>query len=657
VREKDPTMSAFRALTRWIPPRAPAFALALAIAVAPSPPAALAQPSTSGEAEAPPAPDELATVTVEAPAAIAAGAQDVLKVRAVIRDGWHVNANPPTLDYLVPTSVTLEVPAGLAKLAPRYPRGVTRRFAFAEEPLSVYEGTVTIEVPLAAAAGTASGTYEVKGTLRYQACNDQLCLAPVSKPFTATVTVTEGRPGAPDAAAPPAGTEAPGAGPAADSAAATPPPGAGDGRFQTGPPAGSPDGAGAAPVAENPIARLFREHGLLAFFSIFLLGLGLNLTPCVYPMMSVTLALFGAREEQRLLKRLPAALVYMMGIAITYSALGVVAAFTGTLFGAALQSPLVLIGIGVILGAMALSMFGLFEIQLPSSLLTRLSGSSATGLVGVFLSGVMVGLFAAPCVGPPIVALLAVVAQSGNPWFGFLSFFVLSIGLGLPYLILGTYTGLLQKLPRSGTWMVWVKKLFGVLLLAVALFYLSLAVKPGWSPWVVPAALIAGGLYLGFFAREAGTPRGFAWLQRAVGAAAILLGAWFIATAPRQAVAWETFTPERLAQAQAAGRPAILDFYADWCVPCHELDRATFTDPEVRRLAGRFAVFKVDLTQFDSPQAEALRRRFTVEGVPTVLFLDAGGNEVADTRVVGFLGPRPFAERVQKALAAGDPAR
>ena len=645
-------MSVLRVPSRWM--LIAATALVLATVAAAPPPPALAQELGAGAGAAPPAPGELATVAAEAPAAVPAGGQGVIRVRAVIRDGWHVNANPPTLDYLVPTSVRLEAPAGLAALAPRYPAGVTRRFAFAEEALSVYEGTVTVEVPVAVAAGTAPGAYEVKGTLRYQACNDELCLAPVGKPFTATVTVVA-VPGE-AAAPPPPGETAPTVAPEAGAT----PPAAGDGRVETGPPggdAGAGGAAGADAEADNAVARTFRVHGLLAFFSIFLLGLGLNLTPCVYPMMSVTLALFGAREEKRLVKRLPAALVYMMGIAITYSALGLVAALTGTLFGAALQSPLVLAGIGVILAAMALSMFGLFEIQLPSSLLTRLSGGGATGLVGVFFSGVMVGLFAAPCVGPPIVALLAVVAQSGNPWFGFFSFFVLSLGLGLPYLVLGTYTGLLQKLPRSGTWMVWVKKVFGVLLLSVALFYLVLAVMPRWSAWVVPAALIAGGLYLGFFAREAGTPRRFAWLQRAVGAGAILLGVWFVATTPQQAIAWEPFTPEALARAQAAGRPVLLDFTADWCVPCHEMDRATFADPEVRRLAGRFAALQVDLTQSDSPAAMALTRRFGVAGPPTVLFLDATGAEIPGTRVVGFLGPRPFAERVQKALAAASPDR
>jgi thiol:disulfide interchange protein DsbD len=415
------------------------------------------------------------------------------------------------------------------------------------------------------------------------------------------------------------------------------------------PGAPAPAAPTAAAAAANPIRKLFDERGLLAFFGIFLLGLGLNLTPCVYPMMSVTLALFGAREERRLLARVPAALVYMVGIAITYSLLGVVAAMTGTLFGAALQSPIVLVAIAVVLAAMALSMFGLYEIQVPSGLLTRLSTSSATGLVGVFLSGVMVGLFAAPCVGPPIVALLAVVAQSGKPWFGFAAFFVLSIGLGLPYLVLGTFTGLLQALPRSGAWMVWVKEVFGVLLLAVALFYLSLAVEPGVSGWIVPAALVLGGAYLGFLVRGEGAAPAFRWVQRGLGMAAIAGGVWMAVTTPTQGIRWEPYTEARLTHAVAAGQPVLLDFYADWCVSCKEMERFTFTDPAVRARMSRMLLLKADVTA-NTPEDAALLGRFGLFGPPGTIFFDGRGRELPGLRVIGFEPADRFAGSLDAVL-------
>ena len=605
-------------------------ALALVAALA-FPSAAQLEDSSSAQAP-PPAPEDLVTLTVDAPAHAAPGEAVSIVVHATVRAGWHVNANPASADYMVPTEVKLTLPPGFSPRPVRYPAGEEHRFAFQpDQALSVYQGAMKIEVPFRVAP-TAAGAQVIRGVLRYQACNDELCLAPASKPFEARIQVSGAAVAAPtnEAPEPPATTATPTAKP----------------------------GPVTAVGGVNPIQRLFDEHGLLAFFSIFLLGLGLNLTPCVYPMMSVTLALFGAREEKRLAARVPAAIVYMLGIALTYSVLGVVAAFTGTLFGAALQSPWVLVSIAAILAVMALSMFGLFELQVPSSVLGRLSGNSATGLAGVFFSGLLVGLFAAPCVGPPIVALLAVVAQSGKPWFGFLAFFVLSIGLGLPYLILGTYTGLLQRLPRSGTWMVWVKKVFGILLFAVALFYLSLVLRPAWSAWVAPAALVIGGLYLGFLEHSARASAGFTRFQRVAGALAVGLGVWLAVSMPTKSVEWAPFTGERLTQATSQGKPVVLDFYADWCIPCHELDRSTFTHPEVQRVLARFVPLKVDLTNDKVEEVQALRARFNVNGVPTVLFLTPEGDEVPETRIVGFLPPRDFAARAEQALgAAGVAAR
>jgi thiol:disulfide interchange protein DsbD len=588
-------------------------------------------PADSAQGQAsPPAPADLVTLTVDAPASARPGQSVTATIHAQIRSGWHVNANPPSADYMVPTEVKLTLPSGYASRPTIYPKGEQHHFAFADAPLSVYQGAVAIRVPFGVAA-SAQGAQVIKGVFRFQACNDELCLAPASKPFEIHLAVA----GKVAAAAP-------------TTQAAEPPAPNGTGALQPAPaltPVRAVDTA-------NPIQRAFDEHGLLAYFLIFLFGLSLNLTPCVYPMMSVTLALFGSREEKRLAARVPAALVYMLGIALTYSVLGVVAAFTGKLFGAALQNPLVDLAIAAVLAVMALSLFGLFELQLPSSMLTRLSGNSVSGLAGVFFAGLLVGVFAAPCTGPTTVALLAVVAQSGKPWFGFLVFFVLSLGLGVPYLILGTYTGLLQRLPRSGMWMVWVKKAFGILLLAVALFYVSLVVKPAWSGWVTPVALLLGGIYLGFLEHSARGAPAFTRFQRSAGTLALAIGVWLFVSTPTRGVEWSPYTAARLAQAERDGRPVVLDFYADWCIPCHELDRSTFTHPKVRQALSRFVAMKVDLTTDKVAEVQELRTRFAVNGVPTVLFLTPEGDEVPGTRVVGFLSPSDFAARAERALGA-----
>jgi thiol:disulfide interchange protein DsbD len=338
-------------------------------------------------------------------------------------------------------------------------------------------------------------------------------------------------------------------------------------------------------------------------------------------------------------------------MALMYSVLGLVAAFTGGLFGAFLQSPLVLIGIGVLMIALALSMFGLYELQPPSWLLSKLGGSDTTSAVGVFLSGLVVGVFAAPCIGPPVVALLAVVGAKADPWFGFTSFFTLAMGLGFPYLLLGTFSNLLQSMPRSGEWMVWVKKLFGVILVGVGLFYALLALAPRWATTVIPVTLALGGLYLGFFEKSAAKRAGFTWLKRAVGVAGLVGAALLFQAQQREGIAFQDATTATLEAAIASGRPVMVDFSADWCVPCHELEDATFTDRRVRDAARDFHTFKVNLTRYDSPEADAWRKKYGIRGVPTVVFLAAGGEEVREARVEGFLPADRFIERMQLAAS------
>src|SRR5699024_10672922 len=315
------------------------------------------------------------------------------------------------------------------------------------------------------------------------------------------------------------------------------------------------------------------------FFSIFLIGLALNLTPCVYPMMSVTVSLFGGNESKSSVSTASTfskALVYVLGIVFMFSALGVMAAFTGELFGSWLQSPWVLAGIGILIFLLSLSMFGLYELQPPAWMMQKLGKTQQTsGYIGHFLSGLLVGVFAAPCIGPPIIALLDFVGAQGSPVFGFFAFFVMALGLGLAYLILGTFSGLLTKMPKSGVWMIWVKQVFGVVLIGVALFYLALAFAPAYSMYVVLATVIVGGIYLGFIERSGNEKGGFRWLKYATGAGALILGFMLFQNLQKEEVQWQKYDASLLEQ---TNKPVMLDFYADWCIPCIELDRKTFTD-------------------------------------------------------------------------------
>ncbi len=612
--------------------------------------------------DAPPKASELVRFTAPAPVALTAGGAASAKLEFHVPAPWHVNAHKPNEDFLVPTVLTLSPAAGVTAGPASYPAAKQVKLSFSETPLAVYEDAFTITVPLRATATAAPGAHTLRGTLRFQSCNDQVCLPPATIPVVVAVNVAAGAAPATTPAAPAtaAATTTP-AGPSGDAVPAR------EGIVQAAPPAPAP--------SSNLVTRWFTERGsLLAFVLIFLMGLALNLTPCVYPMMGVTISLFGGgmaggpglgggamggAAAGGGLRALPRAIVYVLGIALMYSTLGVIAALTGGLFGGWLANPFVLGGIGLLLLAMALSMFGLYELQAPSGLLSKLGGAAGASLFGTFLAGLMVGVFAAPCVGPPIIALLAYVGAKGDPWFGFWAFFVLSLGLGLPYLVLGISTGLLSRLPRSGAWMDWVKHALGVVLLAVAAFYLCTAIAPRQVAWVPVLALGLGGLYLGFLeptGRDRPAFRRFKW---AVGVAGIAAAAIVAFESPEIAaqrasgttVAWQAFDEAALAQAKASGQPVVLEFSAEWCVPCHELENTTFADAGVVRALAPFARLKVDLTRFDSPASLALRKRFDIQGVPTIVFLGGDGREVAEARSVGFVSAEAF--RAHAELARG----
>jgi thiol:disulfide interchange protein DsbD len=322
------------------------------------------------------------------------------------------------------------------------------------------------------------------------------------------------------------------------------------------------------------------------------------------------------------------------------------------LFGGLLQNPLVLVGLGVLFIALSLSMFGLYDLQPPPALMSRLGGTAATGVLGVFVSGLVVGVFAAPCAGPPVVALLAVVGAKGDPWFGFNSFFVLSMGLGAPYLLLATFSNLIQSLPRSGEWMNWVKKVFGVVMAALGVFYALLALAPGWALWVPAAALILGGAYLGFLEKSDDQKTTFRWIKRLSGSVAAISGAVIVITtpSPSEGIVFEDFSPAGFQAALASGQPVMLDFTAKWCVPCHELERFTFTDKRVRERARAFRALRVDLTSYQSPESERWRREYAINSVPTIVFIKPESGEVKAARVEGFLPPEMFLERMTLVL-------
>jgi thiol:disulfide interchange protein DsbD len=557
-----------------------------------------AQPADSKS----PAPGTIVTVAPSFETHAAGGA--VLRLQATILPGWHVNSHRPSEDYLIATAARLEPVAGATFGEARYPAGVQKKFGFSESPLSVYEGTFAIEVPVLWDPSRPPAA--ISGKIEYQACNETRCLAPASVSFRAEVSAAGG------------GAQAAGS--------AVPLPKAG------APSRRGPSAAGAS----RDFGDMLERHGmLLVLLSIFVGGLALNLTPCVYPVIPLTLGYFGGQAEGSKGRQFGLAGLYVLGMATMYSVLGVGAALSGRLFGSLLQNPWVLGAIAAALVAMALSMFGVWEIRMPTSLTSR-AGARAGG-AGAFGMGLFVGVVAAPCIGGFIVGLLAFVAARQDPFLGFLFFFTLSLGLGLPYLFLAAYSGRLSRLPRAGEWMNGVKKVFGWVLLAMAAYFLRSVIPPPAGRWLLPAVLAVGAVAI-LVSRL-----GLKWPVRA-GAAALLV-AIAIFFVPHELKGWQPYAPE----AVGAGRPVIIDFSAEWCLPCLELEKRTFADGRVREALGRRALLKADMTKISSPESMALAEKYGILGVPTVIFLDAAGKERQDLRLVGFEDPEKFLERLSQA--------
>ncbi|MFA5159012.1 MAG: cytochrome c biogenesis protein CcdA [Candidatus Omnitrophota bacterium] len=382
------------------------------------------------------------------------------------------------------------------------------------------------------------------------------------------------------------------------------------------------------------------------FISVFFLGLGLNLTPCVYPMLSITVSLFRGSKHEPRGRAFMKALAYVLGMVIMYSVLGLAAAMTGSFFGEWLQNFWVQLTTGILVAGLALSMLGLYQFRLPSWLMPSYQGSAKGALFSFFVSGLLVGIIAAPCMGPAVLALLTFVSVQQDMIFGFSIFFVMALGLGFPYLVLGTYSGLLSKLPKSGVWLVWFERLMGVVLLTFGIFYIAIAYKWPFVKWIVPGAFVAGGLYLGWIERSARLAKRFFAFQWILGALAVAIGLFFFFT-PKSEIVWEKYHAGILEEARASGQSVILDFYADWCIPCHELDQFTYSDPRVVKTLQHFRKIKVNATSADRDEIREAIRRFDIFGVPTIIFLDEKGLEVPSLRMNGFVAPEEFINYVR----------
>jgi thiol:disulfide interchange protein DsbD len=400
----------------------------------------------------------------------------------------------------------------------------------------------------------------------------------------------------------------------------------------------------AAALAKGPLYA-----GLAAFASGFLV----SLTPCVYPMVAVTVSVFGARQASSRAEGAMLSAAFVAGIIAMFVPLGVVAGLTGSLAGAVLQSAWVVGGISALFLVMAAAMFGAFELDIPSSLKNRLAQIGGTGYLGAFLLGLACGPIAAPCTGPFLTGILAFITKTQSAGLGAAAMAAFALGLGVPFFVVGTFA---VQLPKSGGWMVHVKSVLGVILIIVALYFLNNAFgifahvaspSPTFLKITAGAALLGlaiGAIHKTFDGTAMDKARkGAGVALTSFGAALFIIGV----TMPAHALVWQHI-PATAAreQAKSAQRPLIIDFGAQWCGACKELDKLTFSQESVQREAGRFLAVKVDATNDDDPNVEAAMNAFSVKGLPTVVIFDSKGAEAA--RYTDFVEAEKFLSTLKK---------
>ena len=503
--------------------------------------------------------------------------------------------------------------AGATVGAPQIPAGKVKFDETFQKNVETYRHTITILIPV-----TASGPFTLTAT--GQGCSDKgLCYAPMESPVRLSASAGMSTPSASTSIAPAAPAAAP-----------------------------SPSGA---------IAQVLGGGKLLAIIPAFLLlGLGLAFTPCVLPMVPILSSIIvGEGAGVRRGRGLILSLAYSFGMAVVYTALGVAAGLAGEGLSAALQNPWVLGTFGLLIVAMALSMFGVYQLQLPGALQSRLadaSGRRSSGkLAGVFAMGAISALIVGPCVAAPLAGALVYISQTRDVFLGGAALFAMAIGMSIPLLLVGVSAGSL--LPRAGRWMESVKQFFGVLMLAMAIWLVSPVLPPVLQMLLWSALLIGYGVFLMRGQRRV-------W-PLVAGLASVALGAvelGGVVTGGRDALAplahlsanpqhglrftrVKTVADLDAALAANAGKTALLDFYADWCVSCKEMEKLTFVDPRVKARLTDTLLLQVDVTANDAFD-KAMLKRFGLFGPPGIILFDRSGRELPDSRVIGYQNADTF---------------
>lgn len=417
-------------------------------------------------------------------------------------------------------------------------------------------------------------------------------------------------------------------------------------------------------TSDNPFANKSLFGALVL---AFIAGIGISFTPCIYPMIPITVAIIGGQETQKPLRGFYLSLVYVLGIAVVYSALGVAAASTGSLFGSAVNSPWVVGFVATVFIALAFSMFGVFELKLPTSLAERFGKKKGAGILGIFFMGLVSGTVASPCVGPILVSLLVYIASTGSKILGFWLLFVFAWGMGLLLIAVGTFSGALKVLPRSGVWMVMIKKILGILLMGAALYYLKAIIPEKIFIITLGIFLITVGIFSGGLDRLVSESAVLLRVKKSFGILCIIFGIYFlvgtlllkglilspialipgtigekVVTNKSGGIEWIFSESQGLNMAKGEDKPVMIDFWAEWCSVCKKLEKKTLSDTDVVEESKRFVSIKIDCTDVDDKNIKKLWKKYGIVGLPTIIFIDKSGKVVQNSTINGFIGPPEF---------------
>ncbi len=553
------------------------------------------------------------------------GSQFQIAIVVDIAKGWHINAYPAG-ESLSPTEIVLHQAPNISFGEVSYPTGDMLEIASVGE-VSVYHDTIAIGIPATLSQDSPIEQMTLDLVLNYQACSDEQCLLPETLDISVPINVVS----------------------IEETVQLI-----NDDIFS------SITFAMTTDVTDNDNSQggitgaLSGGNLWLAFLLIFVGGIVTSLTPCVYPLIPITVSVFGAGESTGIFRSFLLSLVYVFGIVVTYSILGVAVASTGALFGGVMSNPYVIGFISVILVALGLSMFGVFEIQIPSSVQNRLNTVGGAGFFGAFGMGTVAGVIAAPCTGPALAAVLTYIAKEDiSVFLSFWLMFTYAFGMGLLFICIGTFSGFLSALPRSGGWMYVLENIFGIVIITMALYFLKdlnfFAPIKGLLQNSLPYFAIAGvliliGIWLGKIKERFKGISSKMQVRKACGLLLAIVGAFMIVGGFSQPVAgphvnWVYDEATALETAAQENRLVMLDFYATWCGACNELDHKTFSDQRVVDRLEEYVTVKID---FSAKVDKTLKEKYNVPGLPVVIFMDGHGNTYE--RIEKFVKPEKMLE-------------